>query len=62
MRLVMLGTGTFAEPTFEDDLQKNIAGVQRLFDALRANAALMKAEFVTVLDLELPKRVEGDND
>ncbi|MBX3219348.1 MAG: imelysin family protein [Labilithrix sp.] len=50
------------EPTFEEDLQKNIAGVQRLFDALRANAALMKAEFVTVLDLELPKRVEGDND
>jgi predicted lipoprotein len=50
------------EPTFEEDLQKNGPGVQRLFDALRANAALMKAEFVSVLDLELPKRVEGDND
>lgn len=50
------------EPTFEEDLQKNIAGVQRLFDALRANSVVMKAELVTVLDLELPKRVEGDND
>jgi predicted lipoprotein len=50
------------EPTFEEDIQKNIAGVQRLFDALRANSSLMKAEVVTVLDLELPKRVEGDND
>lgn len=50
------------EPTLEEDIQKNLAGVQRLFDALRANSALMKAEVVTVLDLELPKRVEGDND
>ena len=50
------------EPTFEEDLQKNTAGVQRLFDALRGNAVLMKTEVVTILDLELPKTVEGDND
>lgn len=50
------------EPTFEEDIQKNPAGVQRLFDALRANASAMKSEMATVLDLELPKRVEGDND
>ncbi|MCW5837290.1 MAG: imelysin family protein [Labilithrix sp.] len=50
------------EPTFEEDLQKNLAGVQRLFDALRANASVMKAELVTVLDLELPRRAESDND
>lgn len=50
------------EPTLEEDIRKNLPGVQRLFDALRANAALMKADVVTVLDLELPKRVEGDND
>jgi predicted lipoprotein len=50
------------EPTFEEDLQKNPAGVQRLFDALRSNAVLMKTEVVTILDLELPKVVEGDND
>jgi uncharacterized iron-regulated protein len=50
------------EPTFEEDLQKNPAGVKKLFDALRAVAVLMKSEFVTVLDLELPRKAEGDND
>lgn len=54
--------GALTEPTFEDDIQKNLPGVQRLFDALRANAAVMKADVVSVLDLELPKRAEGDND
>lgn len=51
-----------SEPTFEEDIQKNPAGVQALFDALRALASTMKSELITVLDLELPKRVEGDND
>jgi len=51
-----------AEPTFEDDLTKNPAGVKRLFDALRALATVLKSDFVTVLDLEIPKPVEGDND
>lgn len=50
------------QPTFEEDIQKDPAGVQRLFDAIRANGSAMKAEFATVLDLELPKTVEGDND
>jgi len=50
------------EPTFEEDLQKNPAGVKALFDALRAIVPLLKTEFISVLDLELPKRVEGDND
>jgi predicted lipoprotein len=50
------------EPTFEEDLMKNPAGVKALFEALRANATVMKSEFLTVLDLEIPRRVEGDND
>ena len=50
------------EPTFEEDIQKNPAGVKALFEALRGNASVMKADFVTVLDLEIPKKVEGDND
>lgn len=50
------------EPTFEEDLQKNAAGVKALFDALRVIVPLLKTEFISVLDLELPKRVEGDND
>lgn len=51
-----------AEPTLQEDLQKNPAGVQALFEALRANAAVMKADFATVLDLELPKAALSDND
>jgi uncharacterized protein len=50
------------EPTFEEDIQKNPNGVRALFDAFRTNGATMKADFVTVLDLEIPKKVEGDND
>jgi uncharacterized protein len=50
------------EATLEEDIAKNPAGVQRLFDALRANAVVMKSEMATVLDLELPQKVEGDND
>ena len=50
------------EPTFEEDIQKNPNGVRALFDAFRANGSAMKADFVTVLDLEIPKKVEGDND
>lgn len=50
------------EPTFEEDLVKNAPGVKALFDALRAFSATLKAEFVTVLDLELPKPAASDND
>lgn len=50
------------EPSFQDDLVKDSAGVKRLFDALRAFATVLKTEFISVLDLELPKRIEGDND
>ncbi len=50
------------EATFEEDLQKNPAGVKALFDALRAMFALMKSEVATVLDLNPPQRVASDND
>lgn len=50
------------EPTFEEDIQKNPNGVRALFDALRGNASVMKADFVTVLDLEIPQKVASDND
>jgi hypothetical protein len=36
--------------------------VKNLFDALRTNASTMKADFATVLDLELPKPALTDND
>lgn len=50
------------EPTLEEDIAKNPAGVKALFDAMRGNASVMKAELATVLDLEMPKPVVGDND
>jgi uncharacterized protein len=50
------------EPTLEEDIQKNPNGVRALFDALRGNASAMKADFVSVLDLEIPQKVAGDND
>jgi uncharacterized protein len=50
------------EATLEEDIAKNPAGVKKLFEALRANEVAMKTDFVTVLDLEIPKGVIGDND
>jgi len=50
------------QPTLEDDLVKDAAGVKALYDSLRVIVVLLKTEFISVLDLELPKRVEGDND
>ena len=41
---------------------KDPAGVKALYDSLRVIVVLLKTEFISVLDLELPKRVEGDND
>lgn len=48
--------------SLEDDLVNDPAGVKALYDSLRVIVVLLKTEFVSVLDLELPKRVEGDND
>jgi uncharacterized protein len=50
------------QPSLEDDLVKDPAGVKALYDSLRVIVVLLKTEFISVLDLELPKRVEGDND
>ncbi len=48
--------------SFDDDLKTNPAGVKALFEALKDLNNILKTEFATILDLELPKRVEGDND
>lgn len=37
-------------------------GLQELYDLVRNLSTLLKTEFITVLDLDLPKRAEGDND
>jgi len=48
--------------SFENDIVDNPNGVRAFYDSLRALVTLLKTELVTVLDLELPKRLEGDND
>lgn len=44
--------------SLEADPQK----VNDLYDACKALGDLLKTQFISVLDLELPKRAEGDND
>jgi predicted lipoprotein len=50
------------EPDFSQTLTADLASMQKLYAAIKALTDLLKSEFVTVLDLELPKIVEGDND
>jgi hypothetical protein len=38
------------------------ASVRAFYDALKGVTDLLKTEVVTVLDLELPQTLEGDND
>jgi predicted lipoprotein len=50
------------EADFSEALATNLPGMQKLFGAIKALTEILKSDFVTVLDLELPKVVEGDND
>lgn len=43
-------------------LREDPARVRALYDAVKKLSDDLKSEFVTVLDLELPRKVEGDND
>lgn len=47
---------------FEDAIASSPAKVDTVYAAVKALTDLMKTDFVTVLDLELPKPSEGDND
>lgn len=50
------------EPSLELALASDIESVRALHMAVKSITDLLKTEFVTVLDLELPMRLEGDND
>lgn len=50
------------QPSFEDALASSPAKVKALYDALKSLTDLLKTELVSVLNLELPKSSEGDND
>lgn len=51
-----------AEPPLEQQLTSDPAAVRRIYDEVKALTDLLKSEFVSVLELELPKSTEGDND
>lgn len=50
----------------EDDVPAILAadpdGLDPLYDAVKAITDILKTQFLAVLDLELPRRAEGDND
>jgi predicted lipoprotein len=50
------------EPDLNQALVADPPSVQALYDAVRAVTTLLKGEFVTALNLEIPSGVEGDND
>ncbi len=50
------------EIEMNEALTVDAAGLQELYDLLRNLSTLLKTEFITVLDLDLPQRADGDND
>ncbi|MCI0573660.1 MAG: imelysin family protein [Myxococcaceae bacterium] len=50
------------EPDLREALEQDPASVRAVYDSLKAVTDVMKTDFVTVLDLELPQSIEGDND
>lgn len=51
-----------ALPPLEDALTSDLEQVRAAFLVLQELTTLFKTDFITVLDLELPQRAEGDND
>ncbi|HET9932113.1 MAG TPA: imelysin family protein [Polyangiaceae bacterium] len=51
-----------ADPPLEQLLLNDPAAVRRIYDTVKSLTDLLKSEFVSVLELELPKSTEGDND
>jgi predicted lipoprotein len=50
------------EPDLAQALAQDKASVRAFYDALKGVTDVLKTELVTVLDLELPQSLEGDND
>lgn len=53
---------TIEEPDLREALAQDPASVRGLYDALKNVTDVLKIDVATVLDLELPQSVEGDND
>lgn len=50
------------EGEFAPTLENEPAKLQAIYDQTRNISTVLKTDFVTLLDLDLPKRAEGDND
>jgi hypothetical protein len=50
------------DPPLEQALASDPQKVRAVYDAVKALTDPLKTEFVTVLNLELPRTSEGDND
>ncbi len=46
----------------ESAIQNDLVSVEAIYGAIKGLTDLMKTQFISTLDLELPKRAEGDND
>ena len=54
--------GAITSPSLEDAIAREPDKVVALHDAVRKMTDVLKVEVLSAFDLELPKRVEGDND
>jgi len=50
------------EPDMRSALDQDLDLVRGLYNQIRGVTDLMKTQFISVLDLEIPRRIEGDND
>ena len=58
----MTALDAIEEPDIPEAVRADMASVRALHTALRGLTDMLKMEFKTLLDLEIPKRFEGDND
>lgn len=62
LQAAQLAMDALDEPDLSDSLVSDPPSVRAVYDALKGVTDLMKSEFITVLDVELPMGLEGDND
>ena len=62
LEAALSATRAIEEPTIAEALEADVESVRVLHAAVKAVTDLLKTDFVTVLDLELPVGAEGDND
>ncbi len=60
--LATLRASLEAAPELRTALQAEPATARRIYDEVKGVTDLLKTEFITVLDLEIPTSLEGDND